>query len=366
MMNNFYRSLTQCNRFILIIPIILSIAGILTIAGISCNAGTFPSREVIIQSAALLAGIIMITLIMKLGCRYFTDLEWFIYIISVFFLLSVYIPGAGTTFYGSRAWLDIGFITIQPSEFVKTSFVIIMASYLTRRSGSLQNISEVLKAALYGVPFILIVAKEDFGSGCVFCAIWLFMVFCRGLELEMLAKSVLVLAAASPLFYYFLAGYQKDRIDAYFNPDDLDLPGNYQVWNAKAAVGSGGLWGKGYMNGTQAQLGFLPVPESDFVFAATVEDFGFLGGAAIILLFTILIIQILKTAKYASDLEGTLICAGFAGMFTFQAFENIAMNMGIMPVTGITLPFMSYGGSSMLSSMMSIGFILDVSCRQKL
>ena len=366
MMNNFYASLIRCNRYVLFTPIILSAAGIIIISGIACNNGAFPSREVLIQSAALLLGMISAAAMLMLGCRYFTDLEKFIYIGSLLFLLSVYIPGVGTAFYGSRAWLDLGVATLQPSEFVKISFVITMAAYLCRSSDSLQNAKGIIKAALYGMPFILIVAKEDFGSGCVFCAIWIFMVFCSGLELKTLARLSMVLAAVMPLFYYFLAGYQKDRIDAFFQPENLELPGNYQVWNSKAAIGSGGILGKGFMNGTQVSLGFLPVPESDFIFAAAVEDFGFIGGAVIIFLFAVLIYHTLKTAKYASDQTGTLICAGLAGMFAFQAFENIAMNMGIMPVTGITLPFMSYGGSSMLASMIGIGLILNVSCHQKL
>lgn len=366
MMNNFSTLLIRCNHYVLLTPVILSAVGIISISGLACNNGAFPSREVLIQSAALLAGIISAAAILMLGCRYFTNLEKFIYIASILFLLSVYIPGIGTVFYGSRAWINLGITTLQPSEFVKIAFVIIMSSYLSRSSDSLHTPSGIAKAALYGMPFVFIVAKEDFGSGCVFCFIWLFMVFCSGLELKTLARLSLSFAAIMPLLYYLLAGYQKDRIDAFFQPYNLQLPGNYQVWNSKAAIGSGGFFGKGFMNGTQAPLGFLPVPESDFIFASIVEDFGFIGGTVIIILFAFLIYHTLKTAKYASDPEGTLICAGLAGMYSFQAFENIAMNMGIMPVTGITLPFLSYGGSSLVASMAGIGLILSVSCRQKL
>lgn len=365
-MNNFSETIMRCNRYIIAAPLLLSMAGILSISGIAYNNGTFPSREVFIQSAALLTGILMAAAVLKLGCRYFIALEKYIYLFSIVFLLSVYVPGLGTSFYGSRSWLDLGFLTIQPSEFVKLAFVIVMAGFLSRSSPCLNSASGIAKAALYGMPFIIIVAKEDFGSGCVFCAIWLFMVFCWGLELKIIGRLALASAVLMPLFYYFLAGYQKERIDAFLHPENLELAGNYQVWNSKAAIGSGGLSGKGYLNGTQASLDFLPVPESDFIFASTVEEFGFIGGFAIILLFAILIYHTLKTARYSTDLQGTLICAGFTGMFAFQSFENIAMNMGIMPVTGITLPFMSYGGSSMLASMTGIGFILSVSCRQKL
>jgi len=362
--NNFYDTLKHCNINILIPPFTLSVIGILNIISISSNSQTFPSREVLIQSAAFISGLLIAFLIMRQGCRYFISLEKPLYYFSIISLLSVYLPIVGTSAYGSRAWLNLGIITIQPSEFVKITFIIIMASYLSRSADSLQSVSGIIKAIIYALPFVIIVAKEDFGSGCVFCAIWVFMVFCSGLRLKILIRSLMSLLVLMPLFYWFMAGYQKDRINAFLSPNDLSLPGNYQVWNAKAAIGSGGMTGKGYMNGTQASLGFLPVPESDFIFASAVEEWGFFGGLVIILLFGMLVFYGLKSAKYAVDLSGTLICSGFTGMFFFQAFENIAMNMGIMPVTGITLPFMSYGGSSMAASMAGVGFL--ISCRQKL
>lgn len=365
-MDNFFNMIKRCNRFIAMIPLILSLAGVISLLSISKSESTFLSREVIIQSVALLAGIFLTVVILLLGYRYFSELDKFLYISGILLLLSVYIPGIGISFYGSRSWIDLGFTTFQPSEIVKIIFIIVMASYLSKHSDSLSHMQGILKAAIYGLPFILIVAKEDFGSGCVFCAIWIFMVFCSGLKLRIIGKAALVFCVLLPVFYFLLAGYQKERIDAFLNPDDLSLPGNYQVWNSKVAIGSGGFFGKGYMDGTQSSLGFLPVPESDFIFAATVEEWGFLGGAAIIILFSILIYNALKTAKYAVDLNGTLIAAGIFGMLFFQSFENIAMNMGLMPVTGITLPFMSYGGSSLLSALAGTGLLLSVSCYQKI
>lgn len=365
-MNKFSHLLKRCNHHILISSVALSLIGIAGLISISRSSQTFLSREVLIQSAALILGLSLACVILMLGYRYFINLEKPIYISSILLLLSVYVPGLGTSFFGSRSWIDLGFVTFQPSEPVKIAFVILMATYLSRSNGSLSGVRDITMAALYGLPFILIVSKEDFGSGCVFCAIWIFMVFCSGLDLKIIGRLALVFILLIPMFYFFLAGYQKDRIDAFIRPDDLDLPGNYQVWNSKVAIGSGGFFGKGYLQGTQAQLGFLPVPESDFIFASVVEELGFIGGITIILLFALLLFQTLKTAKYAKDLQGTLIAAGLAGMFFFQAFENIAMTMGIMPVTGITLPFMSYGGSSLLSAMMGIGLLLSISCRQKM
>lgn len=364
-MNKFSHLLRACNGHLLTAPIILSLTGILSLCSISLKNGTFPSREVIIQSVALILGILLAGVILYLGYRFFTALESYIYVFGIILLLLVYIPGVGTSSHGSLAWIDLGILTFQPSEPAKLIFIIVMASYLSTRNSKLHNAGNILLAALYGLPFILIVTKEDFGTGCIFCVIWIFMVFCSGLELRIIGRLALCLLIAAPLIYYFLAGYQKDRIDAFLNPENLDLPGNYQVWNSKIAMGSGGFLGKGLFNGTQSSLGFLPVPESDFIYAATVEELGFIGGLAIILLFAFFLFHSLKVTKYAKDLQGTLIGAGLCGMFFFQSFQNIAMTMGLMPVTGIPLPFMSYGGSSMLSSMAGVGLLLSISCRQK-
>ncbi|NLD19213.1 MAG: rod shape-determining protein RodA [Clostridiales bacterium] len=363
--NKFLHLVNSCNRRIVLAPVLLSIMGILCLSSISYNNGTFPSREVIIQSVALILGLLLTCITLYLGYRFFTSLEKFLYIFGIALLLTVYIPGIGTSSYGSRAWIDVGIVTFQPSEAAKIIFILAMSAYLSNHNTSLHRAGGIILAALYGLPFIFIVAKEDFGTGCVFCVIWIFMVFCSGLELRIIGRLALCLFIATPLIYHFLAGYQKERIDAFLKPGDLDLPGNYQVWNSKIAIGSGGFWGKGYLQGTQSNLGFLPIPKSDFIFAAIVEELGFIGGLAIILLFALFLYQSLKVTKYAKDLQGTLVGAGLTGMFFFQSFENIAMTMGIMPVTGITLPFVSYGGSSMLSSMMGVGLLLSISCRQK-
>ncbi len=378
-MNKFFHLIARSDHVILAPAIGLSMLGILCINSITRNSETFLSREVLIQSVALFLGLAAAAAILITGYRYFINLDKIIYISGLIFLLSVYVPGLGITFNSSRSWIDLGFITVQPSEVVKILFVIVMASYLSRSSGGISgegfkscvraplgSAYGIIKAALYGLPFILIVSKEDFGSGCVYCAIWIFMIFCSGLDVRAIVRMAMTFVVLIPMGYFFMAGYQKDRIDAFLNPNDLDLPGNYQVWNSKVSIGSGGFLGKGYMDGTQSHLGFLPVPESDFIFSAAVEELGFVGGLVILFLFALFIYRSLRVTKYARDLEGTLIGAGLVGMFFFQAFENIAMTMGLMPVTGITLPFLSYGGSAMVSAMMGVGLLLSVSCRQKI
>ena len=194
---------------------------------------------------------------------------------------------------------------------------------------------------------------------------WAFMVFFAGIDYKILIKFIVGVAVAIPIVYNFLSGYQKDRIEAFLHPDNLDLPGNYQVWQSKVAMGSGGFTGKGLFNGTQKSLDFIPVQQSDFIFSVIVEELGFWGGTLVILMYAGLLYRFCIIIKNAIDMYGALIVTGFTAMFLFQIFENIAMTMGIMPVTGITLPFLSGGGTSVMASMITVGVILNIGLNSK-
>ena len=190
--------------------------------------------------------------------------------------------------------------------------------------------------------------------------------FCSGLKLRIIGKAALVFCVLLPVFYFLLAGYQKERIDAFLNPDDLSLREGNQFYEIRNESEVRWILKKGKRGETGAHGGSPLFLNPILYLQQPWKNGGFLGGAAIIILFSILIYNTLKTAKYAVDLNGTLIAAGVFGMLFFQSFENIAMNMGLMPVTGITLPFMSYGGSSLLSALAGTGLLLSVSCYQKI
>ena len=284
---------------------------------------------------------------------------------SVLFLLTVYIPGLGVEHFGARSWINLGVTDLQPSELVKISFVLLFANYLSRNHESLRTWQGIFLAALYGGPFILIVLKEDLGSAIVMAVMWVTMVFFAGVDGKIFAKLSGLFLLTIPIIYRFMASHQKERIDAFLHPENLSLGGNYQVWHSKVAIGSGGFFGKGLFMGTQKELKFLPVQKSDFIFSVIVEELGMLGGLVLISLYTLFLYRIIKIARAAKEFYGSLIAIGFIGMFGFQIFENIAMTMGIMPVTGITLPFISYGGSSIVSNMIALGLILNVGMRNK-
>ncbi len=364
-MTYFRNLLRNIDKTLILMPIFFAIISILMIGSISYKGAFIINKDIIVQSTAYAMGIVAILLILMFDYKSFETMEKFIYVSSLLFLLTVYIPGLGLVQYGARSWIDLGPVNLQPSEIVKITFILAFASYLSRNRHTLTSFKGVLMAFLYSAPFILIVIKEDLGGAIIYVVVVIVMVFYAGMDYKILAKLSLFVVVAAPIAYRLMAPHQKVRIDAFLNPDNLAFEGNYQVWNSKVAIGSGGFWGKGLFQGTQKELKFLPVQKSDFIFSVIVEEFGMIGGAFVLFLYTIFLYRILSIADKARDMYGALITMGLFAMFGFQIFENIAMSMGVMPVTGITLPFISYGGSSVVANMIAVGFILNVGIRSK-
>lgn len=351
---------------LLFLPLVLAAISILMMITTSYDNGVhLTDSTVIIQTAAYILGYFMVVVMANMDYEMFQDIEKPLYIGSVLFLLAVYIPGLGRELNGARSWITLGFTTFQPSEIVKITFILMMANYFQRHKDHLRSFKEVLKAAIYAAPFIGIVLIQDLGSALVFMIIWVVMIFYAGIDAALFAKCVGLVALMVPVAYHFMAPYQKQRIDAFLHPDNLSIGSNYNVWHSKVAIGSGGFFGKGLFHGTQKDLEFLPVRNSDFVFSVLIEELGALGGMVLIAVYTWLIIAIMRVVKFCQDMYGQLIVLGVVAMFTFQIFENIAMTMGIMPVTGITLPFISYGGSSVLANMIAMGLVINVSIRNR-
>ncbi len=364
-MGNFRELFKNADKILLILAAAFAAVSIVMLLSISYDDGIVITRDVIVQAAAYILGFALLFAILMFDYRIFQNFGKALYIISLLILLSVYVPGLGYEQFGSKAWIHIGSMTFQPSEIVKVTFTLLMARYFTRHRGELDSFKSIILAALYASPFILIIVKEDLGSALVFCAIWVFMLFYAGIDYRAFIKFIAVFLLSLPIVYKFMAAYQKERIDAFLHPDNLSLQGNWQVYQSKIAIGSGGFTGKGLFRGTQKELDYLPVQKSDFMFSVIVEELGFVGGAVILFMFALFFYRIAKIIYEARDLYGALVAIGFIGMFLFQVFENIAMSMGIMPVTGVTLPFISYGGSSVLANLIALGFIVSVGMRSK-
>lgn len=287
-----------------------------------------------------------------------------LYIINLILLLAVMFFGHSAL--GAQRWIQIGPINLQPSEFSKLLIIISLASMLEDKIGKLETIYDLLPIAAYvAVPFLLVLKQPDLGTSLVFVAIFLGMIFSSGVNLKLLGGLFGVGITLMPLLWYFLKDYQKTRLMVFLDPNIDPLGSGYHIIQSKIAIGSGMLFGKGLFEGTQSQLNFLPENHTDFIFAVVGEELGFVGCSFLLLLYLVLLRQGIKTAIEASDSFGMLLAVGISSMLAFHVLVNVGMTLGIMPVTGIPLPLMSYGISSLTTNIMAVGLLLNIQMRKQ-
>jgi rod shape determining protein RodA len=254
---------------------------------------------------------------------------------------------------------------VQPSELSKILIIIVLAKHLADREQDLDRFSTVLTSlGIVAVPLVLIYLQPDLGTALTMLAIWVAMIWMAGMRFRYLLALGVIGLAALPLIWLNLEDYMQQRLLLFVNPG-ADPDSYFNVHQALVSIGSGGWTGKGLTHGTQSQLHFLRVRHTDFIFAVTAEELGFLGAVAMMGLIFVLLWRILRVAERSRDTFGRLIAAGVAGLILFQSVINIGMNLGLMPVTGIPLPFVSYGGSSFLTLMLGIGLVESVAMRHK-
>jgi rod shape determining protein RodA len=291
-------------------------------------------------------------------------LAWPIYGVQLGLLVVTLLIGDGVG--GSARWVVVGPFTFQFSEIAKILMIVVLASYLTSRRRSLDSLPSLLGACfLVGPPLALVMLQPDLGTSLVFGAILVGMIWMSGASLRWLGVLAAAAAAMVPVAWtYLLRDYQKERLTSFLDASP-DLQGaGYQLYQALIAVGSGGCCGKGLTNGTQTQGDYLPVQSTDFVFATLAEELGFVGGVVVFLLFTLLLWRILTAAWRSKDAFGTLFAAGVASMILFQLVVNVGMVLGVMPITGIPLPFVTHGGASLVSLGAGLGIIQSINIRQ--
>lgn len=324
------------------------------------------SKFVMIQSIAAFAGIIASTVICIINYKRYSDYTGFIYGLCILMLISVLVFGTGREDTGSKSWIRFGSIGIQPSEIVKIGFIITFSHLCAKYDTELNKPKNVLKLLLHASILLgLIMLQPDFGTTMVFIVIFVGILFAAGISYKYIVTSGIAIAAAIPVIWnFFLADYQKNRIRVLFDPESDPLNTGYHVMQSKIAIGSGGIFGKGYGQGTQTQLNYLPVKHTDFIYSVIGEELGIIGALAVVILLFAVVFRCLYIAKRSNDKYGSYICVGVASMFMAHIFENIGMCIGIMPVTGIPLPFFSYGGSSLITNLMAIGLVLSVSMRK--
>lgn len=317
------------------------------------------------QAAFDLIGLGVMTVVAMIDYRKYRDFAPLLYIGTVLFLLGVLSP-LGSSTRGAQAWYELGVFQLQPSEMSKVALIVCIAAYCGAFRGEVDGQRLLSVLGLAAVPLGLIYLQPDLGTAMVFVAFLMGMLVVAGARpRHMAALTVLGVVAVVTVFQLgVLKEYQVDRLGAFLDPAGDTQRSAYNLNQSKIAIGSGGLTGKGLFQGTQTNLSYVPEQETDFIFTVVGEELGLAGSGALLGLFALVVWRIWRAASLAKDQFGSLVCIGVLSMFVFQIFENVGMTMGIMPITGIPLPFVSYGGSATISYFAAIGLVLNVHMRR--
>ena len=304
-------------------------------------------------------------LLMALDYRIWARISLIAYIANIALLVALLIIGKATR--GAESWFSVGLFNVQPSEAAKVLFIITFATFLADSRDSLNSNRKLGLAALqFAAPFGLIVLQPDMGTALVYAALFFGMLFVAGMDsLKMLVSGAALVSAGVIAAPVFIKGYQWERLTAFLNPSQDIAGAGWQLHQSIVAIGSGGLTGRGFFNGTQAALGYLPEAHTDFIFSAFCEQTGLIGGTALIFVICLLLYRIMRIALSAEDLFATYIAAGVFCMIAFETAVNLGMSVGLLPITGLPLPFVSYGGSSLITHFAAMGLVFNINIRRK-
>lgn len=314
-------------------------------------------------------GLVVMFILALLDYRIFRNHS---FLLIVFYGLSVLLLLAtlffGRAIRGSRSWLNLGLFNFGPSELIKLVLILILAKYFSTRHIEMYRLRHILISGLYlALPVALVIMQPDFGSAVIVVFIWLGVMIIAGIKFRHFLILGLAGSGASILGWFFLLkDYQRERLISFLNPYKDPLGSGYSIIQSKIAIGSGGFWGRGLSQGTQAQLGFLPEAHTDFIFASFAEEWGFFGILILLAVFGFLLWRILKASLDSPNNFARLFCLGFLLLIFAQLAINISTNLGLLPITGIVLPFISYGGSNLLITFAGLGILQSIIIRQKL
>lgn len=316
------------------------------------------SNDLAIQQLTFaLVGVGLFFIISRIDYRIFINFSVIFYFFTFLLLLIVLMLGIQTR--GSVRWIPLGIFNIQPSEFAKPALILVLAGFWSK---NIPNWRNIFKSLIWALPLaILIFEQPDLGSCLTIMAIWFGMLLAAHISLKKVLILVMIVLMSIPIFVTTLHDYQRQRIMSFLVPESDPLGRGYNLIQSTISVGSGQFMGRGLGRGTQSRLQFLPEYRTDFIFASIAEEMGFVGSALILFLYYFLITQSINVSKHASDYFGYLIVFGVVSMLLFQTVVNIGMNVGILPITGITLPLLSYGGSSMITTLISLALVGAVS-----
>ena len=337
---------------------VLALGTIGTIAMYSSDGGQFSYHT----KSHIIRFVIFFSLMFTLSfvrIKFWHDLGYFFYFIVV--LLLIYASFYGITASGSQRWVSLYFINIQPSELMKIAVIVCFAKYYHRMQ--LNSVNEfrnlLIPIIILLIPIILVLSQPDLGTSILIASSGIVVIWLSGVNIKYFIYTGLALIVSAPLVISFLKPYQKIRILTFFDPQRDPLGAGYQIIQSKIAVGSGGIWGKGFLKGTQSYLEFLPEKHTDFIFTLFSEEFGFLGSLALLFIYAIMIYRIIAIGFIARSFFAKLYCYGFGSAIFIYIVVNMSMVLGLLPIVGSPLPIMSYGGSSMLATMLGLSIVMS-------
>lgn len=336
----------------------------LGVAMIHSASLAFTENYALRQAIYALGGFGLMLLVAAVDYRFLGSLYRFAYASAILLLAVVLLWGRLS--YGAQRWIGLRFLPFQPAELTKVLVIIALAKYLADNEGEIHRLRHVLiSLASVALPMLLIYSQPDLGTALVLGAIWLSMALMAGMRLLHLILLGLSSGLAMPLIWSTLEAYMRERIIVFLDPQSDPLGAAYNVNQARIAVGSGGWLGQGFASGPQSQLCFLRVRHTDFIFSVLAEELGFVGALLLFSLLVIVLLRIVRAASLARDTFGRLIACGVAAVVLFQGFVNVAVNMGLLPMTGIPLPLISYGGSSLVTLLAAEGLVQSIVMRHK-
>ncbi len=349
------------------VTILICLIGIMTIYSATRPLSGEPHPAFYLKQIIWLAiGLFALFAVVSIDYMWIDRASPALFIVGVLLLIAVFF--AGRTGMGAQRWLSLGPLSFQPSEFFKIAYIIMLAHCLSTWESPLDTRSLLKAFFLTLIPFVLLIKQPDLGTALIILMLFFLLIIARGLYQKVAVLLVIIGLISLPFFgnilWEGLRDYQKNRLVAFIEPEADPSGIGYQINQSKITVGSGMFFGKGYMEGTQGPFRFLPEKHTDFVFAIFAEEWGFLGSAFLLFLYLILILRGLDTARKAKDEFGRLLAMGITFMLLIYFITNIGMTLGLMPVVGIPLPFMSYGGTALLSNLISIGILINIRTRR--
>ena len=354
-------SIGDLDWILILLALILAAIGVVEIY--STTAHSILAAQYKKQIVWILLGCVLALVVSQIDYHIILEQTPWLYVICVLALAGLLAGGRSVA--GTRRWLHVGGFTFQVSEMVKLVIILLVAAYFADKRSRYVTWGGLVKlGALVGLPAVLVALEPDLGTALTFVPIAVAGVFLAGIRARQVAVLCLLGLLALPVGWHFLRPYQRERIMSFVRPTHDTQGSSYQVTQTKIAIGSGGFWGKGIGNGTQSRLGFIPVSHADSIFAALAEEQGFVGTLFVLLLYLALLLRLVDGAQMAGDRAGAVLLVGFAAVLFFQIAVNTGMMIGYLPVTGIPLPLMSQGGTSVLFTFVGLGLALSIKVRQ--